>query len=862
MKGYFVVPALLSLLLTARAAEPLPPALAKTIRTSCLGCHATSVRKGGVDLERTTVDWHSPKERSLWERALRAINQNRMPPPPLPRMTAPEREALSAHLGDKLTKHTPFGGDVPRRLNGAEYEATIRELFDLPKFRLPMGFPPDTQMHGFDNVAAALSMSAPLMEAYANTAWEIADTVFPPPGRKPQKRQWHSPPQDMVTSFSASTVRDGILRMASRAEDIMRSCTWPARIEIIDSGVYRITLKASQFKPQPGQAMTLEVYAREIDATDRSKIRAFRRLHTMEVTSETPQTFTFEAELYEGQTPLIRWANAELDHTSEQLPALFRQRFERNPRLLAAYLQALHNPDGTPRSPARLRGRNGYDLINRLMQDDKLDMTHATLDSERTKRMLTMIGTIGGLNNLHDTLAHEYFDHGPSLQIHDLVVEGPLAPAEGPKDKKRKQIQQALAGVAPDAVTPAEYAQRVVDRFLPRAFRRPVDEATRSSFLQVATKHWQQGHSFDQGMHLMLRKILMSPRFLYREMHPGDLDAYDLATRLAYFLRQGPPDAALIDAAQSGRLSTPAGLRAEADRLLPKKPDAPMVRNFTGQWLDTRKLASIMPDPAFQFPEADIATARQEVEWFFAEMLAKNLPMTDFIDPDFTFTTKSFAARNYGYKGDAGTPTGDPRGIMRLPLTRGGRHGGLLGLAATMIATANGVDTQPVLRGVWLLDRILGTPPPPPPNDVPALTPDIAGATTPRALLAAHTKEPRCASCHTMIDPFGLVLENYDPVGRWREIWPKSKKPIESAVVLPDGTAVRDAIELKRWLVANIHLFSASFAEKLLTYATGRVPNFAERSEIQSIVAENRRTGGGARDLALALIASKTFRTR
>ena len=307
---------------------------------------------------------------------------------------------------------------------------------------------------------------------------------------------------------------------------------------------------------------------------------------------------------------------------------------------------------------------------------------------------------------------------------------------------------------------------------------------------------------------------------------------------------------------------TRAGLRAEAERLLPKRADTPMVRNFTGQWLGTRKLASIMPDPAFQFSEADLAMARQEVEWLFAEMMGKNLPMTDFIDPDFTYAARSFAARNYGYKGGAAEAGDDGRRVTRLPLTRGGRHGGLLGMAGTMTATANGVDTQPVLRGVWMLDRILGMPPPPPPSDVPALTPDIGGATTPRELLAAHTKEPRCASCHTTIDPFGLVLENYDPVGRWRETWPKSHKKIEAAVVLPDGTAVRDAVELKRWLVTNIDVFSVSFGEKLLMYATGRAMNFAERREIETIVAEVRRTGGGARDLTLALLESRTFRTR
>ncbi|MBL8216091.1 MAG: DUF1588 domain-containing protein [Bryobacterales bacterium] len=836
----------------ALGAEPLPSDVAATVKARCLGCHSTDVKQGGVDLQRAGVEW------AVWERALIAVKQGRMPPRPLPRLSAAELAGFTGYLEQGLARHTPFGGAVPRRLNGAEYEATIRELFDLPKFRLPMGFPPDVQVHGFDNVATGLTMSPPLLEAYAQTAWEIADTVFPPPGKKAQQRVWNVPPSEMVISFSASTVRNGVLRMASRAEDVMRSCTWPARVEIMDSGVYRITVKASQFQPKPGQRMALEVWAREIDATDRSKIRAFRRLHGVEVTSESPETFTFEAELYEGQTPLLRWANAELDHTSEQLPALYRERFAKNPRLLAAYLQALHNPDGSPRGPARLRGRNGYDLINRLMEDPKLDMTHATLDSERTRRMLTMIGTIGGLNNLHDTLAHEYFDHGPSLQIHDLRVEGPLRPAEGPKDKKRKQIQMDLAGgLAPGAVSREEYARRVVDGFLPRAFRRPVDEATRASFLQVATRHWAEGKSFDEGMHLLLRTVLVSPRFLDREMTPGELDGYDLATRLAYFLRLGPPDAGLQEAARTGRLGTAEGLRAEADRLLPRRADAPMVRSFAGQWLGTRKLASIMPDPAFGFSEADVRLAGQEVEWLFAEMLGKNLPMADFIDPDFTYTTRAFAARNYGYKGEGGGA-----GIARLALERGGRYGGLLGIAGTMIATANGVDTQPVLRGVWMLDRILGVPPMTPPNDVPALTPDIGGATTPRESLAAHTKEPRCAGCHTTIDPFGLVLENYDPVGRWRETWPKSGKRIESAVELPDGTRIRDAVELKKWLVGNIDVFSAAFGEKLLTYATGRVPSFAERREIAGIVAEVRQANGGARDLALALMGSKTFRTR
>jgi hypothetical protein len=201
------------------------------------------------------------------------------------------------------------------------------------------------------------------------------------------------------------------------------------------------------------------------------------------------------------------------------------------------------------------------------------------------------------------------------------------------------------------------------------------------------------------------------------------------------------------------------------------------------------------------------------------------------------------------------------RKLRRIKLERGQRAGGLLGQSAIMMATANGVDTQPVLRGVWVLENILGTPPPDPPNNIPALTPDTQGTTTPRELLAAHTKDAECAVCHKRIDPFGFALENFDPVGRWRTRWPKANKPIDASVVLPDGSTVHGAIELKQWAVANIDQFSRCIAEKLMTYATGRRPNHAEIREISKIVKDNRESDKGFRDLVLSLIQSDTFRT-
>ncbi|MEZ5394466.1 MAG: DUF1588 domain-containing protein [Bryobacterales bacterium] len=820
---------------------PIPSGPANTLQTRCLVCHSAAVHQAGINLEHSSIDWTSAENRALWERVMKAVEQGRMPPSPIPPPQPAERDELVSFLSDGLARNTPFGGHLPRRLNSAEYAATIRSLFDYPQFELPMGFPPDMVSHGFDNVSEGLTLSPPLMEAYANTAWDVADFLFPPPRPEAKQRSWDSPPEDMVISFSASTLHDGVLRLVSRSIDIMRSCTWPSRVEIMDAGTYRITLTASEFRPKTEEPMQLEVYAREITASDRSKIQAFRLLKTIEVTSETPETFTFDADLYPGQTPLLRWENAELDHTPEKLVELYTKRFTENPRYLAAYLKAMFDENGKQQSVARLRGRNGHEIIHQYLEDPSLDMSNATMDSELTKRLMKVIDSIGGMQNLGDTLAHEYHDNGPALQIHDLKVEGPIAIVDGPDDKQRKKIRRELAGAEPESLPREEYARRTLARLLPKAFHGPVDDATIERYLAIATEHWAQGHTFDEGMHLLLRNVLISPRFLYRGLHEGPLDDYGLATRLSYFLRLAPPDDELLAAARAGKLTDPKELRAQAERLMPNKPNDAMIRSFTGQWLDMRKLASIMPDPKLKFSEADVSTARQEVEQFFTAMLNENRPMTDFIDPDFTFTSKNFAVKIYEFEGHS-EDTAEGRKVQRLPMARGGRYGGLLGQSGVMIATANGVDTQPVLRGVWILDRILGMPPPPPPKNVPALTPDVNGAKTPRELLAAHTKDASCAGCHKQIDPFGFVMENFDPVGRWREEWPKSNAPIESAVTLPDGTPAQDVTDLKRWLVGHIDYFSTCFSEKLMTYATGRVPNFAEQKELEAIVRANRET--------------------
>jgi hypothetical protein len=352
-------------------------------------------------------------------------------------------------------------------------------------------------------------------------------------------------------------------------------------------------------------------------------------------------------------------------------------------------------------------------------------------------------------------------------------------------------------------------------------------------------------------------------------MTPGKLDQADLASRLAYFLTRNPPTSTIIFLVRAGELSDPETFRKEAERLLPTSPSAPFIRDFTSQWLHTRLLPEIMPDETFAFSNGEIDIARAEAEHFFFEMLDKNLPLSDFVNPDFLMTSKRFASENYDYPfpktkfpNPSAEYTGDDFKIERLPIERGGRRGGLLGMAGVMMATANGVDTQPVLRGVWVLENVMGTPLPPIPSNIPALTPDVQGAKTPRDLLTAHTQAADCRGCHRHIDPVGFALENFDPVGKWRETWPKINTPINPSGTLPDGTRIEGFIDFKKWLASNTEKVGECLSEKLMIYATGRIPSYAEQKEIAGIVATIQAENGGFRDLLLALVDSRTFRTR
>jgi hypothetical protein len=840
-------------------AETIPAAPANFLDRHCLDCHDRETRKGEVNLEFDEIDWRKAKTRAHWERVLNAIAERQMPPKKKAQPSDAERSAVVAWLDRMLTKHSPAGGTVARRLNRQEYLATIEQLFGV-SFELPLGFPEDTEGHGFDNVGESLILSPPLLNAYAEMAATVADRIFPPIRPAPASRKYHVPAKEMVISYSSGSVRDGAMRLAIQDPVLFRSCTWPTKVELPASGVYRVKVSTSQFSPNSDAPMTLRIYACDSSGNDGDALSKQRVIDEFTVTTERPETIELEAEFYEGQTVVCYWADAPLAREKKAFEAYLRRRFSADQRLLAAWQQVEHT--------SGLRGGLGWERVKALMADKSLDLSNATMVSKETDQLIKLM-----LRNpvlYYETIAFDHFENGPALEIHSVDIEGPIRMVDGPKDRERQGLQAQLVGRRGDQ-TERQWTEQILRNFLAAVFRRPVDEPTLGKFTRLVATHRRGGNSFEKGIHLAVRTALISPRFLYRALKPGRLDDYDLASRLSYFLKGAPPDSRLLGLAGKGRLSNPGLLRKEAERLMPKSFGDTMIKNFTGQWLDLRLLDEIMPDARLKLGDREQAAARQEVEKFFVTMLLENRPMTDFIDPDFTFATGPLAKNIYGITKGINAKS---RSLQRVTLPRGGRYGGVLGQAGVLIATANGVDTQPVVRGVWVLENIIGDPPPPPPQAVPAITPDTTGARTPRELLKAHASVASCAACHKKIDPLGFALENFDAVGRWREHYPiweldqrgqPTSKPgakIDSSGQLPDGTKIGDIIDLKKWIVANIDRFSECLSGKLLTYACGRVPEYSERQQIARLVAANHQAGNGFRDLLLALIDSEIFRTK
>jgi len=800
--------ALIALGLSASAAAEFPDAF---FANYCYECHDDLTAEGEIRLDNAADRaWSSPDSLDFFERILNVLESGEMPPrDETHRPSAAETEAVTGYLKQQLLSHSKKGSTVLRRLNRREYENTIEDLFGF-SFEVPAGFPPDQTAHGFDNVGEDLVLSPPLMESFFEAAVTVADELFPPPPKPLVSKTVKRGPEQMAISYSSSMVIDGSMRLAQRTPTVIRSCTWPTSFEAKESGRYRIAVTLSAIGEHEDDAMQFHVYAKNIaeDKGNEDNPLKLRRLAAWDVTENEPEAFECEVELFRGETPLFFYANAPLDSTDKKdFEAYLKKQFAENPTLLAGWMAVKHGRG--------LRGGVGWDRVKAKMAADDLDLSKAKVDSPEAKKLIALMAK--DARQYVESISYQVFEEGPAVGVHETVIEGPFERVEDDQDRRRQKLRARFLGDA-DSLKGRQKVEAILGRFLPRAFRRPVSDSEVSGYTDFVTEHLGAGHSFEEGMHLAIRTALVSPDFLYRESQPGELDNYGLASRLSYFLTSRPPDDRLRQLSAAGKLTNSTVLEAETLRLLKDRRSAAFVTAFTGQWLGIDRLDEIMPDARLlDFKASDRNAMRAETERFFAEILAKNRPLEAFIDPDFTYLNQDLATRIYGRKDVKA------KNLARVSLPKDSPHGGLLGQASVMMATANGVDTEPVLRGVWVLENILGDPPPPPPADVPAITPDTRGTKTIRDLMAAHTTEKSCAGCHRQIDPPGFVLENFDPIGRWRTHYPvydeKNQRqdgpPVDAAAVMSDGTELGNVHDLKAHVVKHIDQFGACLAEKL-----------------------------------------------
>ena len=470
---------------------------------------------------------------------------------------------------------------------------------------------------------------------------------------------------------------------------------------------------------------------------------------------------------------------------------------------------------------------------------------------------------------------------GPGLQIHSIEVSGP-APEAWPTESFRR----VFGDVDPKNGKLAD-AERLLRELLPKAFRRPITETPLDQdevqpFVSLVAKALDIGLPFNEALRTGIKAVLTSPKFLYLREPTGPLDDYALASRLSYFLWSSMPDETLVALAQSGNLHQSEVLYDQVERMLSHPKAKAFTENFTGQWLSLRDINATTPDKTM-YPEHEEFlqwSSVQETHLFFDALLKENLSVGNFVDSDFAMLNGRLA-QHYGIPNVHGVA------FRRVPLKPENHRGGVLTHASILKVTANGSTTSPVLRGVWVLDRILGMTVPPPPPNIPAVEPDIRGATTIREHLAKHRTNENCAGCHSRIDPLGFALENYDVIGGWREryrvvadrkdwvnnrIGPLAKylaayqygegKQIETGDTLPDGRPFSDLTELKQLLLAHPDVIARCVTEKLVTYATGQPVEFADAQAVNQIINQAKDSNYGLRSIIHAVVASELFRTK
>ncbi|PWT80603.1 MAG: hypothetical protein C5B57_12000 [Blastocatellia bacterium] len=459
------------------------------------------------------------------------------------------------------------------------------------------------------------------------------------------------------------------------------------------------------------------------------------------------------------------------------------------------------------------------------------------------------------LRSTVDTTEHTGLPH-----VESITIAGPF---NGTGSGETPSRQRIFVCRPRSASSEGACAARILSTLARRAYRRPVTKTE----LARLTSFYEAGRGegdFETGIERGLRSILASSKFVFRvesespSVAPGTpyrLSDLDLASRLSFFLWSSIPDDELLAAASRGQLRSRTVLEQQVRRMLADERSQALVNNFAGQWLQLRNLRAAIPDQN-EFPDFDDNLRQafeREVELFFESIVREDRNVLDLLTADYTFVNGRLATH---YK----IPNIFGSQFRRVTLSDETRKG-LLGKGAILLVTSHPDRTSPVVRGKWILDNVLGTPPPPPPANVPPLEErNPAKPRTMREQMEAHRANPVCATCHKIIDPLGFALENFDAVGAWRER--DAGAPVDASGQLADGTRVHDVVTLRQALLKRPEVFAGTFTERLMTYALGRGLAYYDMPAIRSIVREAAGRNYAFSSIVLGIVESTPFEMR
>jgi hypothetical protein len=887
-------------LAASRAAAPAPPfAGADTfIQQNCAFCHDSPKAVGHLDLVNLGYEPSNADNFAIWIKVHDRVSAGEMPPADLPRPADATQFVKS--LSTELTKYeqsviSERGRAGLRRLNAYEYENAIRDLLNVPWVQLRTKLPQDGESYRYNKIGSALDVSHVQLSRYMSSAdyamrEAMAAKLVQPPttvtriyARQEASLRNFRPREGntrtdrlnfpVLDSHAQPDVRAGrspisnpeikereaIGRVSSVFSDA-GGFSWSFRAPA--AGRYRIRVKGYTIWVSGGgvdhwnyigfgDQKAPYLYQTTYHRPNPDEIWPGRRNEPIGVYAQSSGqsrplgAFDYTPEPSVGEVEVMLAANEAIQTDAMRF---FRTRVNGTEE---EYVNPLAQPDGMPGVAFQ------WFEVEGPLADPEADDGYRLMFGDLPLRRLAQ-GESGGV----------------TLQL----PPPPAAPGSfggGGRGRGPRTIDVAVE-VGTDQ--PREDAERLLRAFMARTYRRPVEEADVKRFLALFNQQFDLGHSFAKSLLSAYTAVLTSPGWLYIQESPGKLDDYALATRLSLFLWNSQPDEQLRSLAAAGRLHNPDILKAQTDRLLNDPKSRRFIDAFTDYWLDLRKIDDSSPSTTlyndYELDDPLKLAAVEETRLFVQELFAKNLPARSIVNSDFTFLNERLA-QHYGIPGVTGAT------MRKVTLPKDSVRGGLMTQASILKVTANGTTTSPVVRGVWIMERILGYHTAPPAG-VPAIEPDIRGAVTIRQQLDKHRADAMCAACHRKIDPPGFALESFDVMGGWRDRYRafadgvkpepgiglsgqpfafRYGLPVDSAGTLENGLSYKDIREFKQLLLDHEERTVArNMVGQLATYATGAPIGFTDRGQVEAILDKSRDTDWGVRSIVHGIVQSNLFR--